>query len=368
MWDALLACLSSSRRPCRRMVVVGHSFSYFAWDVGVRGLWPRPGPKPRRKPAGGPARSASRRLLLSAPRPDGRHRAARAASVPQAAASCGLSESPSWPGGRPRRRRSGAGAAAAPRARHSGPPPAPASSSFFVGGGGFAAQQAAEGRSRCEPRRIDAGLGGGPRGANHRFPLRCPAGASTGAFGVRPAVLFSPAKLRRTHRRTDAPVCRPGRAAGTPRPQERKQLDQQTAARRQQTAARPSMATNKRRHPWRRLERWDVPPKHAPPARRGRRSAGALLPGEDQHTPRRERHCSFLDPPRPGPRKEQPRTSAAMNDRTPRSTRPGRGVEDERPDATMNAPGRRVCQAVVAGDPHRPQDRLLERVAIIHTA
>ncbi len=96
MWDALLACLSSSRRPCRRMVVVGHSFSYFAWDVGVRGLWPRPGPKPRRKPAGGPARSASRRLLLSAPRPDGPHRAARAASVPQAAASCGLSESPSW--------------------------------------------------------------------------------------------------------------------------------------------------------------------------------------------------------------------------------------------------------------------------------
>ena len=34
-----------------------------------------------------------------------------------------------------------------------------------------------------------------------------------------------------------------------------------------------------------------------------------LLPGEDQHTPRRERHCSILDPPRPGPRKEHPRTN-----------------------------------------------------------
>ncbi len=39
-----------------------------------------------------------------------------------------------------------------------------------------------------------------------------------------------------------------------------------------------------------------------------------------------------------------------------------------RPDATINAARRRVCQAVVAGNPHRPQDRLLERVGIIHTA
>ena len=367
MWDALLACLSSSRRPCRRMVVVGHSFSYFAWDVGVRGLWPRPGPKPRRKPAGGPARSASRRLLLSAPRPDGPHRAARAASVPQAAASCGLSESPSW--------LAVVRVVAVPAPAR--PPPR---------GRGI------QGRLQ-RPRHLlslSAAAASPPRSRRGSFSLRAPHGSMPPRGGPRGASSFSASlpcgcfdqrvrrqagcSLQPREAQTHAP---PHRRTGlSPRPCSWDAAPPRKKATRSTNRSKKATDRSKALH-----GHEQTPPSVAATRAMGRSSEARaasqegtpqcrrpLLPGEDQHTPRRERHCSFLDPPRPGPRKEQPRTSAAMNDRTPRSTRPGRGVEDQRPDATINAPGRRVCQAVVAGDPHRPQDRLLERVAIIHTA
>ena len=250
-------------------------------------------------------------------------------SWPQAAASCGLSESPSWLAvvrvvavpapARPPPRRRGIQArlqrarhllslsAAARRLR---PPSKP---------GPRVGRRCERPTGRCRPR-------GRPAWSRIIvFRFAAPAGASTGAFGVRPAVLFSPAKLRRTHRRTDAPVCRPGRAAGTPRAQERKQLDQQTAARRQQTAARPSMATNKRRHPWRRLERWDVPPKHA------------RQPGGDAAVP-------APPPPRRGPAHTTPRAPLLLPRSAKARTEEGATKDQrghERQDAAQHAAGPR---------------------------